>query len=156
MRSITYAFPTAKEKDAKLKKDYLYPAIVVADSSYIFQIINKSGKFNEIDFRIWDVYGTAKDQPGAPGGIEGYYSLSSKSRLYVADSQKNTVFSFTADGKLTNYWGGYGKGPGKFIGLRDIAVGPDGTVFTIEQGNGRIQHFDPTGKLLNSWILHIE
>jgi DNA-binding beta-propeller fold protein YncE len=44
-------------------------------------------------------------------------------------------------------WGAFGTGPGEFYYLRDIAVGPDGTVFVVD-GFNRVQYFGPAGEYL--------
>ena len=74
----------------------------------------------------------------------------------MADAQKNKISYYTTGGKLKGSWGEYGAEKGTFSGVRDVAVAPDGTVFTVEIGNGRIQHFTKDGDFLNSWILPVK
>lgn len=53
--------------------------------------------------------------------------------------------------KATEIWGQAGSEPGSLQNPRGIAVAPDGSVYVVETGNNRVQHFDPAGKLLHSW-----
>ncbi|MBN1179991.1 MAG: TIGR03663 family protein [Anaerolineae bacterium] len=48
-------------------------------------------------------------------------------------------------------WGSEGSGPGQFSAPRGIAVAPDGTVYVADSRNHRIQLFDATGALVDTW-----
>lgn len=48
-------------------------------------------------------------------------------------------------------WGSNGSGEGQFIAPRDLAIGPDGSIYVADSGNHRIQLFDPEGNFLVSW-----
>jgi sugar lactone lactonase YvrE len=48
-------------------------------------------------------------------------------------------------------WGSNGSGDGQFITPRDVAVGPDGSIYVADAGNHRIQVFDQDGKFLLKW-----
>jgi sugar lactone lactonase YvrE/heme/copper-type cytochrome/quinol oxidase subunit 4 len=48
-------------------------------------------------------------------------------------------------------WGKLGTDPGSVARPRGIAAGPDGSVYVVDTGNNRIQHFDPVGNLINFW-----
>jgi tripartite motif-containing protein 71 len=79
--------------------------------------------------------------------------------VLVLDAVKSKVSRFASDGKLLGSWGKPGHGKGQFDFLREgetvlisgIAVGPDGTVFVADEGNYRIQAFDPSGKFLRAF-----
>jgi len=47
-------------------------------------------------------------------------------------------------------WGSAGFGDGQFSNVRDVAIGPTGTVYTVDQSPGRIQRFTPAGTFLAS------
>jgi predicted membrane-bound mannosyltransferase/DNA-binding beta-propeller fold protein YncE len=47
--------------------------------------------------------------------------------------------------------GGPGLEPGSFTSPRNVAVGPDGSIYVADSGNHRIQRFSPDGILLNEW-----
>lgn len=48
-------------------------------------------------------------------------------------------------------WGGRGSAPGQFNLLTDVLVAPDGSVYTLENGNDRVQRFSPDGTLIGGW-----
>src|SRR4051794_23001268 len=52
---------------------------------------------------------------------------------------------------LIGEWGGQGTAPGQFNLMSDLVVPPDGTVYTLESGNDRLQHFDANGVRLGGW-----
>ncbi len=62
-------------------------------------------------------------------------------------------FTDPYDGKRTeldssNRWGSNGNADGQFVTPRNIAVGPDGSVYVADSGNHRIQVFDTAGNHL--------
>jgi sugar lactone lactonase YvrE len=52
---------------------------------------------------------------------------------------------------LVGEWGSQGAGPGQFNLFTDLVVAPDGSVYTLENGNDRVQHFDANGQRLGGW-----
>ncbi len=52
---------------------------------------------------------------------------------------------------LIGEWGGQGAASGQFNLTSDLVVAPDGTVYTLENGNDRVQHFDADGVRLGGW-----
>jgi len=48
-------------------------------------------------------------------------------------------------------WGSRGAGPGQFYNPDAVVVGPDGSVYVGDLGNGRIQQFTPDGVFLGQW-----
>ncbi len=84
----------------------------------------------------------------------------------VVDAQGNrsapVTFHFAAAGPeqevapdvyFINAWGEKGDGPGQFDfeGPHDLKVGPDGRVYVIDQGNHRVQVFEPDGTYVTEW-----
>lgn len=78
--------------------------------------------------------------------------------LYVTDGTDRVTVVSPA-GKVIRRFGGPGVGPGQFTFVtkdpRDptdmaesIAVGPDGSVYVSDSGNGRVEVFKPTGKFV--------
>src|SRR3954453_18697135 len=50
-------------------------------------------------------------------------------------------------------WGTSGTATSQFVNLTEVTVGPDGSVYTTEDGIGsanRVQHFGPNGAFLGS------
>jgi DNA-binding beta-propeller fold protein YncE len=83
-----------------------------------------------------------------PQGI----AASAAGEIYVAFKRSHTVQRLSADGTPIASWGAKGSGPGEFggeyTGPSGVAVGPDGSVFVVDPGNGRIQKFAPDGAYL--------
>src|SRR6185312_1422295 len=48
-------------------------------------------------------------------------------------------------------FGSHGSGDGQLSGARGVAVSPDGSIYVADQGNNRIEKFDPNGKFLLKW-----
>jgi DNA-binding beta-propeller fold protein YncE len=89
------------------------------------------------------------------------FAVSPDGNLYLTDlSQRVTVIS--PAGKVLRRWGKPGSGPGEFrfipndpTALTDvqnaIAVGPDGTVYVSDSGNGRVQVFTRDGGFIRQF-----
>src|SRR5690348_16640052 len=81
--------------------------------------------------------------------------------LYVTDlSQRVTVIS--PAGTVLRRWGKPGSGPGEFRFISadptapadihaQITVGPDGTVYVSDSGNGRVEVFTPSGRFVRQF-----
>lgn len=81
----------------------------------------------------------------APGGI----AIDRGRNIYVAEiGSKHRVQKLTPDGKFIAEWKGPGLG---FYGPRRIAIGPDDSVYVVDQGQNRIVKFSPDGQMLASW-----
>lgn len=48
-------------------------------------------------------------------------------------------------------WGGSGSADGQFNNIRDITFGPDGRMYMTDNGNQRIQVFEPAGTFVRQW-----
>ncbi len=48
-------------------------------------------------------------------------------------------------------WGSNGAGNGQFVTPRNLAVGPDGSIYVADSGNHRIQVFDQNGNFILTW-----
>lgn len=72
--------------------------------------------------------------------------------FYVADGYRNgRIVRFNKDGKFVSAFGTRGKEPGQLNTVHGVAVDGDGRVYAADRGNGRVQVFDETGKLLDLW-----
>lgn len=75
-------------------------------------------------------------------------------RIYAIDSgdagQRVRVFN-SLDGAHLFDFGSYGDGPGQFNLPYDLAVGAQGRLYVVDNGNFRVQIFDPKGNYVNSF-----
>jgi DNA-binding beta-propeller fold protein YncE len=72
--------------------------------------------------------------------------------VYVEEPLR--VQKFDAQGTYELGWGKPGIDNGQFGRIADIAVGPNGTIYTLEDrptSLGRVQEFDPSGKFLTTF-----
>ena len=79
----------------------------------------------------------------------------SNNNVYITDGYINSrVAEFDRDGNWVKSWGEPGTGPGQFHTLHSIVIDRDNHIYIADRGNGRIQVFDTSGKLLK--VLRIE
>jgi DNA-binding beta-propeller fold protein YncE len=78
----------------------------------------------------------------APNGI----AIDRAGNLYVAEiGSKHRVRKLGPDGTFIAEWS-----PG-FYGPRKIAIGPDNSIYVVDQGRTRIVKFSPDGQVLTTW-----
>ena len=87
-------------------------------------------------------FGTAPGQFQRPSGLTWH-----DGKLYIADAINNRVLIFTDAGKYIGLLGEQGK-PLAFQLPYDITFAPDGNLYVIEYGAGRLSCIDLGGKLL--------
>ena len=74
-----------------------------------------------------------------------------RDRVYVLDAGALQLHVFNANtGAHIRTVGGKGKGPGQFMRPVDLAEGPNHSMYVLDPGNGRIAHFDASGRVLPS------
>jgi DNA-binding beta-propeller fold protein YncE len=80
--------------------------------------------------------------------------------VWVASSLESRLWVFRPDGTFVKEWGTPGSGPGQLkLKTNDpnpdpvgaIAFAPDGTLYVADNGNYRIDVFDPHGSFVRSW-----
>ena len=80
--------------------------------------------------------------------------------IWVASSFESRLWVFEPDGTFLKEWGTPGSGPGQLKLITNdqnpdpvgaIAFAPDGTLYVADNGNYRIDVFDPHGTFLRSW-----
>jgi len=102
----------------------------------------------EVEYRFRRSWGGEGGQLFYPKAIE----VDSVGILIVADSGEERIMIINQfGGRSVRSFGGYGEEPGKFYGLMDVALASDGTIFTIESSNSRVQHFTRGGWLIKTW-----
>ncbi len=87
-------------------------------------------------------FGTAPGEFQRPSGLAWH-----DARIYVADAINNRVHIFSDAGKYIGLLGESGK-PLAFQLPYDITFAPDGNLYVIEYGAGRLSRISPDGKLL--------
>jgi DNA-binding beta-propeller fold protein YncE len=84
-------------------------------------------------------------QLGEPNGI----AVDRSGNIYVAEVASNhRVQKLTPDGTFIADWKGPELG---FYGPRRIAIGPDDSVYVVDQGRARIVKLSPDGQVLTVW-----
>src|SRR5579859_7502526 len=90
---------------------------------------------------------------GAPFNRCTHTALSPDGEIYVSDGYANArVHKFTAQGELMFRWGSPGSGPSQFDLPHNICTDDQGRVIVADRENDRIQVFDASGVLLDTWI----
>ena len=88
--------------------------------------------------------GTGYGQFGEPNGI----AVDHGGNIYVAEASNHRIQKLTPDGSFLAEW--KGPDPG-FYGPRKIAIGPDNSLYVVDQGRIRIVRFDQNFRPLATW-----
>jgi DNA-binding beta-propeller fold protein YncE len=89
--------------------------------------------------------GTGRGQLGEPNGL----AIDRAGNIYVAEVTSNhRVQKLAPDGTFIAEWKGPDLG---FYGPRRIAIGPDDSIYVVDQGHTRIVKFNPDGHVLAVW-----
>lgn len=110
-------------------------------------IVDKQGKVYVADrenyrVQVFDADGNFLTQwkdIGAPWGL----ALSRDNHMFMTDGYNNRVVKLTLDGKVVGAFGTFGKAPGQFHFCHQLAIAPDGAIYTAEILNWRAQKFVP-------------
>jgi tripartite motif-containing protein 71 len=70
--------------------------------------------------------------------------------IFVAESVSARITMMKADGTIVGQFGTYGRGEGRFISPRGIAV-RDGHIFITDAGSHSVQVYDTNGTFLRRW-----
>jgi hypothetical protein len=105
--------------------------------------------------QIWQATGV----PAASTDCTESPAVEPTGHVWVAPCWDNRFWVFDKDGTFLEPWGTKGSDPGQFDfalpsgddSVGGLAFAPDGTFYTFDVGNLRIQHFDATRKLIGSW-----
>jgi DNA-binding beta-propeller fold protein YncE len=116
--------------------------ILVADTNNgRIEKFSPSGTF----ITIIGTKGTLHGQLGEPNGI----AVDRTGNIYVAEVASNhRVQKLAPDGTFIAEWKGPDLG---FYGPRRIAIGPDDSIYAVDQGHTRIVKFSPDGRVLAVW-----
>ncbi len=89
--------------------------------------------------------GSGHGQLGEPNGI----AVDRSGNIYVAEVASNhRVQKLAPDGAFIAEWKGPDVG---FYGPRRIAIGPDDSIYVVDQGRARIVKLSPDGRVLTVW-----
>jgi DNA-binding beta-propeller fold protein YncE len=86
----------------------------------------------------------AEGKLGAPNGI----AIDKLNNVYVADASKHVVERLAPNGTVLDDWEGP---PPGFYGPRRIAIGPDDSLYIVDQGRTRIVKLNLKGQVLTTW-----
>jgi hypothetical protein len=79
-------------------------------------------------------------------------AIAPNGHVFVSDGYgNNRVVHFDEQGKFVNAWGKMGVGPNDFSLPHAIEIDSQGRIYVADRNNVRVQVFDQTGTLLDSW-----
>ena len=92
--------------------------------------------------RGWGVAGSGNAQFQEVDGL----AVAPSGRVVVTDPNNTRLQAFTGTGTFVTTWGTAGTGEGRFVAPSpsDVAVSPDGWIYTVDRTNNRIQQFAPS------------
>ncbi len=96
--------------------------------------------------------------PGFSGPVS--LALGPDGLLYVASrgnpnqQEAVRVTRCTIDGDYIGEFGGWGEAPGQFIWVTEIAFGPDGNLYLLDENTHRVSVFTTDGAFLGCWGEH--
>ena len=118
--------------------------------------------------QIFNPEGEYVGQFGEEGTGEGQFqtrswirlALAANGNVWITDSGNHRVERWKAPAfETTTYipaysstFGGKGSGGGEFEYVGDVEVAPDGTLWAVDIGNDRLQHFSTSGEYLGSSV----
>jgi len=101
--------------------------------------------------------GVLEGDPSYQFGRIGWITVGASGRIYVLDTQAQSVRAFSADGHYEQTFGGPGGGPGEIgPGAIFVVSGPGDTLLVPDLANRRINRYTPDGSDLPSVPLQIE
>ena len=71
-------------------------------------------------------------------------AVDSKGRILIADRQPPSVAVFSMDGEWLGSVGGVGEGPGEYVSVSDVDVGPSDSVYVMDPSKRILRVYDPT------------
>ncbi len=71
-------------------------------------------------------------------------AVDSKGRILIADRQPPSVAVFSMDGEWLGSVGGVGEGPGEYVSVSDVDVGPSDSVYVMDLSKRILRVYDPT------------
>ncbi|MBI1896232.1 MAG: hypothetical protein HYS04_06805 [Acidobacteria bacterium] len=91
--------------------------------------------------QIFDSNGKFLDKWTDLGNPWGLYYVARENALYMVDGHNNRLLKLNLEGQVLGVLGSYGKLPGKFDFVHNVAVDSTGNIYTVEIKNWRVQKF---------------
>lgn len=146
------------DKDGKVAKDargFRYISAIAATDRHVYVAFAKGwkklgrGEVVRYDRDLGNPKLLAKNMRGCCSRLD---IAAADGQLYIAENGRKRVHRLDAEGKVLATWGktirdGW-EGFATCCNPMNIAVGPNGEVYTAEAGLGRIKRFSPDGKLV--------
>jgi len=105
-------------------------------------VLDTSGNF----LTSWGRYGGSSN-PSIFG-----LAADGQGNFYLGDFDRSEIRKYDSDWKLLKRFGSEGNGNGQLGGVRDLAVGANGTrLYALEQNNNRVQIFDLEGNYVGKF-----
>ena len=136
-------------KEGQGPGEFIWPvAVIEDDAGQLF--VSEYGGNNRV--QKFDVnrqfvlsFGSRGDQPGEFQRPSGMVWV--EDRLYIVDAFNDRIQVFDGEGRFLEILGPQDESS-RLHYPYDIALGPDGDLFVVEYGAGRVSRFDLRGKLL--------
>ena len=71
-------------------------------------------------------------------------AVDSKARILIADNQPPSVTVYSVDGEWLGSVGEVGEGPGEYVSVGDVVVGPSDSVYVMDWRESTLHVYDPT------------
>ena len=115
-------------------------------------VVRTSGDVPETAVRRLTLDWKASVDVAAIGDIAGM-AVAPDGRIYIWDPATPTIWLMSAYGKSLARVGRRGSGPGEYGRLNGLAVMKNGNLVAWDEGNTRVNFYDPNGKFLRSTIV---
>jgi sugar lactone lactonase YvrE len=142
-------------RHGKGRGEFIYPVGICKDAAENLYVCEYGGNDR---VQVFTRDGEWLREFGAPGTGEGQFQRPSglvwnEGRLFVADAINNRVLVFTDAGKFLGLLGAGADGESALVFNLpyDITLAPDGSLYVIEYGAGRLSRISPSGKLLGRY-----
>ena len=124
-------------------------AIAVDDKGTVFVADTGNGRI-EVFSRTGTLLRIIKIAENAPGHLSepSGIAVDHLGNIYVSNVSKGCVEKLASNGTLIAEW--KGPDPG-FYGPRRVAIGPDDSIYVVDQGRTRIVKFSTDGRVLSFW-----